>query len=369
MQNDSGQSGGSGEGTASESQGQAPAAQDDSTGISEPIEAVAEKFDVDVAETLAEQVEAYAVSLIESLPNLIAALIVLALTFLFAKVAKALIRKALQRANVRRALISLSRTLTDVVVWALGILVAMAVLFPSVQPSSILTAMGVGGIAIGFAFKDIFENFMAGAMIMLRKPMRIGDYIECEGVEGEVEDILIRDTYIRKNDGQLVMVPNAMLYKNPVYVLTDRRHRRFEIITGVAYDTDVDEARDIIRDAVESVDHVDDERGIDVFACEFNESSIDFRVRWWTESSPRDGHVSTDLVIAAIKRALDEAGIEIPFPYRTLTFAESLQFEQVEDAANDEDPHHADEPEDGDSEDKDEDEDDSDDDDSGDEKD
>ncbi|MBY6204008.1 mechanosensitive ion channel family protein [Halomonas denitrificans] len=295
------------------------------------VDEAVDELDLDVVGTLVEQVRNYATSFIESLPNMIAAVVILVLTFVVALIARSLVEKAMRRANIRRALISLTRTLTGVAVWIVGLLVTMAVLFPSVEPASVLTAMGVGGIAIGFAFKDIFENFMAGAMIMLRKPMHIGDYIECEDVEGEVENIMIRDTYIRKNDGQLVILPNSMLYKNPVYVLTDRRQRRFEIIAGVSYDTDVDEAREIIRDAVGGLDAVDSERGIDVFACEFNDSSIDFRVRWWAASTPRDGHESTDVVVAAIKRALDEAGIEIPFPYRTLTFGESLQLQQVED--------------------------------------
>lgn len=295
------------------------------------VDEAVDELDLDVVGTLVEQVKNYATSFIESLPNMIAAVVILVLTFVVALIARSFVEKAMRRAHIRRALISLTRTLTGVAVWIVGLLVTMAVLFPSVEPASVLTAMGVGGIAIGFAFKDIFENFMAGAMIMLRKPMRIGDYIECEDVEGEVENIMIRDTYIRKNDGQLVILPNSMLYKNPVYVLTDRRQRRFEIIAGVSYDTDVDEAREVIRDALGGLDAVDNERGIDVFACEFNDSSIDFRVRWWSASTPRDGHESTDLVVAAIKRALDEAGIEIPFPYRTLTFGESLQLQQVGD--------------------------------------
>ncbi len=271
------------------------------------------------------QLESYVEGFIRQLPNIGLAVVVLLLTWLAATIINRVVNGALRTARIRRALIDLLTTLTGIGVWAFGILIAATVLFPSLQPSSILAALGVGGLAIGFAFKDIFENFMAGAMIMLRKPMRIGDFIKCEGVDGKVEEITIRDTYVRQTDDQLVMMPNAMLFKNPVYVRTDKDLRRFEITAGVGYGEDVDRCRDIIYNAVEGVDLISQDKPIDVFASEFNSSSVDFTVRWWTSSKPRDKHESRDKVISAIKRALDDAGVEIPFPYRTLTFAEPMK--------------------------------------------
>ncbi|MDX1555557.1 MAG: mechanosensitive ion channel family protein [Xanthomonadales bacterium] len=281
-------------------------------------------IDVNVLGALADQLEGFLEGFVRALPNIGVAIVLLIVTWVFARVAKRIIGRALSAARVRNALIELAQTLSSIGIWILGILIVMSVLFPSVKPSSILAALGVGGIAVGFAFKDIFENFLAGVMILLRKPMRLGDFIECEGVEGKIEEILIRDTYVRQNDGQLVLLPNAMLFKNPVYVRTEKELRRYEVIAGVAYDADVDEAREVIRKAVEAVDMVSREKPVDVFAREFNSSSVDFAVRWWTDSEQREMHKSRDQVIASIKRALDEAGIEIPFPYQTLTFKEPL---------------------------------------------
>ena len=291
--------------------------------------------EVEVASTLMDQLETYAEGFIRLLPNLGLAIIVLVATWLAAKIITGLVQKGLKTARMRNALADLLTTLTGIGVWVLGIMIAATVVFPSLEPASILAALGVGGIAIGFAFKDIFENFMAGAMIMLRKPMRIGDFIECESVDGKVEEITIRDTYVRQTDGQLVMMPNAMLFKNPVYVRTDKDLRRFEIIAGVGYGEDVDRCREIIRKAVEGIDLVKQDKGIDVFAREFNSSSIDYTVRWWAESKPRDMHESRDKVIAAIKRALDDEGVEIPFPYRTLTFPEPLKLARDDSADDD----------------------------------
>ena len=160
--------------------------------------------------------------------------------------------------------------------------------------------------------------------------MRIGDDIECEEVSGRVEDITIRDTYVRKRSGELILVPNSYLYKNPTKVVTDRTKRRVDLVVGVAYGEEVDAARDVIRNAVEGLGTVDPGERVDVFAREFNASSIDFIVRWWTGSTPIDEHRSRDEVVAAIKSALDAAEIEIPFPHRTLTFKQPLALERAE---------------------------------------
>ncbi|QNN25430.1 mechanosensitive ion channel family protein [Planctomycetales bacterium ZRK34] len=207
-------------------------------------------------------------------------------------------------------------------VWFVGIMLAAGIVFPDFGFGQIVATAGLASIAIGFAFQDIFENFFAGILILWRFPFEIGDYIDIEGtdIEGQVEDIWIRMTHLRKTTGELLLVPNATIYKHPVRVLTDQKKRRTTIIAGVAYSEDVDESRAVIRKAVESCDTVKKDEPIQVFAQEFADSSINFEVTWWTGPTPLDLRKSTDQVVAAVKRGLDEAGIEIPFPYRTLTF-------------------------------------------------
>lgn len=217
--------------------------------------------------------------------------------------------------------------LTSVGLWFAGILVATTIALPTVTPGRALTALGLGSVAIGFAFKDVFENFLAGILLLIREPFRLGDFIEVDDIEGKVDQITIRDTHIRQTDGELVVMPNAMIFKNPIHVLTNSDLRRTAIICGVSYDTDVDHARDVITAAVRDVDSVrDDVKDVQIFAKAFGESSIDFEVAWWTGSRPFDIRQSRDQVVAAVKRALDEADIEIPFPYRTLTFKEPLAY-------------------------------------------
>ncbi|MEM6438632.1 MAG: mechanosensitive ion channel family protein [Pseudomonadota bacterium] len=258
---------------------------------------------------------------VEAAPRLGVALTLILLTWAVAHGGRWIARKLVERAGGRRGLADVAAMLAGVAIWTAGLLIAATIAFPTVTPGRLLTALGLGSIAIGFAFKDIFENFFAGLLILVREPFDIGDHIATDELEGQVEAITIRDTRIRRTDGQLVVAPNAALFQTPVTVRTNAEHRRATVICGVSYDADVDEARAVIEKAVRQVDSVrDDVKDVQVFAHGFGASSIDFEIAWWTGSRPIDIRASRDEVVAAVKRALDEAGIEIPFPQRTLTF-------------------------------------------------
>ncbi len=270
---------------------------------------------------LLEQLNSIARASIELLPQLLVAVVVIVLTSLLNKFADMIVYRVLKRTNLRRSLKELFSLLISILVWVVGIMIAAVILFPGLTPSSMLAGLGIGSVAIGFAFKDVFENFLAGIIILFRREMRIGDHIECEGIEGEVTHIAIRESHISQTDGQLVIVPNSILFKNPVTIRTDKDLRRVTVICGVAYDVDVDAARTVVSNAVECCETVSaGEKPVQVFAQEFASSSINFEVTWWTGSSPLEVRKSRDEVVSKVKRALDDAGIEIPFPYRTLTF-------------------------------------------------
>ena len=262
--------------------------------------------------------------IISLLPSLVIAILFLFFTWIVARFATKIADRLTSRTAMRPSLRELVETLIRIAIWTVGLLIALTILLPDLTPGSLIAGLGVGTVAIGFAFQDIFENFLAGILIMIREKMRIGDYISCEGIEGKVEQIMLRETHIRKLSNELTIVPNSVLFKNPVEILTDQDQRRHEIVVGVSYDTDLEQARGVIREAVESSDATDDGKPIDVFACEFNSSSVDFKLRWWSGSAQRNMHESRDLVIRSVKRALDDAGIEIPFPYVTHTFKEAV---------------------------------------------
>jgi len=274
--------------------------------------------------TLMDQLNRMGTEFVRSVPQIAIALVIVLATAIVAnftgRIADALIGKSSLRPSLR----NLIETVVKLAVWVFGLLVAMIVVFPGLTVGTLVAGLGIGAVAIGFAFQDIFENFLAGVLIMVREKMRIGDVIECEGICGKVEYITLRETHIRAMSGELTVVPNSILFKNPVEILTDEETRRHDVVIGVSYDTDLDEAAEVIRKAVSDVEGIDIEKGLDIFAQEFNSSSVDFLVRWWAGSTPRGGWESKDRVVRAIKRGLDDAGIEIPFPYVTHTFKERV---------------------------------------------
>ena len=263
--------------------------------------------------------------MIDAAPQIAGAILVLVVTWGMTQVFRIVVRRLAMRFRFKRNLTDVLVLLGKTGLWLGGLLVALAIVFPTITPARALTTLGLVSVAIGFAFKDTFENFLAGIIILLREPFQIGDHIECESIEGQIEEITIRDTRIRRTDGQLVVMPNHELFQNPVVVRTDRDTRRTTIMCGIAYGEDADRAREVILDAVRKVDSVrDDVRDVQVFAHAFGASSVDFEVTWWTGSQPVDIRTSRDEVIRAIKRALDRSDVEIPFPYQTLTFKEPL---------------------------------------------
>ena len=274
--------------------------------------------------TLREQVQAMATGFVAAMPSIAIALLVLLVTWILARFAAKIADMLVGRTEIRPSLKSLIDTLVKLAIWLIGIMIAAIVVMPTLTPASLIAGLGIGAVAIGFAFQDIFENFLAGVLIMLREKMRIGDVIECEGIVGKVERITLRETHVRRLSGELTIVPNSMIFKNPVEILTDELKRRHEIVVGVSYDTNLDHAADVIRRSVEAVGGVDIDMGLDIFAQEFNSSSVDFLVRWWAGSTPRAGWESKDKVVRAIKAGLDAAEIEIPFPYVTHTFKERV---------------------------------------------
>ena len=268
------------------------------------------------------EVENMASAFFKSLPNLTIALVILIVTLIAGRIIRAIVSTAMHRARVRDALVTLAQNLISIAAWIVGVAIAMTVIFPSVSPSDIIAGLGLTSVAIGFAFKDVFENFLAGVIILGREKLRIGDVIECEDVYGRVESILIRETHVRETDGELVIVPNSYLFKNPVNIETDRTLKRQELVVGVDYDTDMRKAKSVLQDALASCESVEQSETMDVQCVSFGGSSIDFKLLWWSGSRPADQRATYDEVAFAVKDALDEAGITIPFPQSTLSFRE-----------------------------------------------
>ena len=152
------------------------------------------------------------------LPNAILALVIFILFLFLASAAKSLVRRATRRRDRGQSLGLLLGQLAQVTLIVLGFLIAFSTVAPSFHASDLIKMLGIGSVAIGFAFQNILQNFLAGIIILLNEPFRLGDSISVAGLEGTVEDIQTRATIISTSDGHRAVIPNAVVFTNPVVV-------------------------------------------------------------------------------------------------------------------------------------------------------
>jgi small-conductance mechanosensitive channel len=208
---------------------------------------------------------------------------------------------------------------------AFGLLVVATIVFPSIRPADALATLGIGSIAVGFAFKDILQNWIAGLLILWRRPFRRGDQIVINDYEGTVEHIEARATILKSYDGRRVLIPNSDAYTRSLIINTAYPTRRSQYDVGIGFGDDIETARRVILQALCDLEGVEREPPPEVIPWELDSSSVNLRVRWWTQSPRSNVVAARGRVIAAIKRALNEAAIDMPFPTRVVLFHDQTE--------------------------------------------
>jgi small conductance mechanosensitive channel len=262
---------------------------------------------------------------VAAVPRLLLAAVIILLFYIVGKGVRALVRRNAERHAQQRTLELAVGRLAQAGILLLGALVAVAAAFPSFTPANLVSTLGIGGVAIGFAFKDIFQNFLAGILILITRPFRVGDQIRFNDYEGTVEDIQTRATYIKTYDGRRVIIPNGDLYTNSVTVNTAFPQRRWQYDIGIGYGDDVEKARGIILRALVDAEDVSPDPKADVIVVELADSSVNLRARWWTKSEMSDGLKAQDRVLTRVKRDLLAAGIDLPYPTRQILFHDQTE--------------------------------------------
>ncbi|MBD2199530.1 MULTISPECIES: mechanosensitive ion channel family protein [Calothrix] len=260
------------------------------------------------------------------LPNMVLALIVFVIFFLIAraikKVVKRLTRNRRQARNLGLVLGRLAQGTTILV----GLFIALSIVIPTFRAGDLVQLLGISGVAIGFAFRDILQNFLAGILILLTEPFQINDQIVFKSFEGTVENIETRATTIRTYDGRRIVIPNSELFTNSVTVNTAFENRRLEYDVGIGYGDDIDRAKQLIFQAMQSVDEVLSDPAPDVLVMELAESTVNIRARWWIKPPRRaDDLTSRDRVLTAIKKTLTANGIDLPFPTQQILFHDQTE--------------------------------------------
>ncbi len=261
------------------------------------------------------------------LPNIVLAIIVFAIFFLVARSIKRIVQRATENRRRARNLGLVLGRLTQGVIILVGLFVALSIVIPSLKAGDLVQLLGISGVAIGFAFRDILQNFLAGILILLTEPFRINDQIVFKNFEGTVERIETRATTIKTYDNRRIVIPNAELFTNSVTVNTAFEKRRMEYDVGIGYGDDIQLAKQLMLEAIASVDEVLKDPAPDVLVVELAESAVNIRVRWWIAPPRRiDDLTSRDQVLSAIKQKLYiENGIDLPYPTRQILFHDQTE--------------------------------------------
>ncbi len=235
--------------------------------------------------------------------------------------ASRLVRWVLQRRWRRTRTPSFSVVMPKLAGWCvLGatVTVAITVAFPSVDPVDVIAGLGVVSIAAGFAFQDIFSNLLSGLLLIVRQPFVSGDQIEIGEVEGTVRHITIRETEIRTFDGRHVLIPNKDVYQTAISIRTVQPAIRSSLIVGCSYDDDLDLAAATALDALRRAEGVVEDPPPEALFVEFNESTVDLDLRFWTIPLEGDRRMVVHRVVTEVKRAFDAQGLDMPWPIRTI---------------------------------------------------
>ncbi len=262
------------------------------------------------------KIEDLTTKVVEYLPQVFAAVLIFFAFLLFYRIARKPLRLALDKAGLHARIVSL--LVDSLLRWTLTILGAVMALDQlGVNIAAALAGLGVAGVALGFAAQDTVANVISGIVIFLDKPFQVGDWVEAEDEFGKVTHITLRTTRIRTPRNTFVVIPNKKIIDAVLENYSKHGELRIDVPVGIAYKEDIDAAREAILPAVRKIEAVLDEPAADVIVCELGDSSINLKVRVWIHDAD-DTQGTTWAVVEAAKKALDAAGIQIPFPHLQL---------------------------------------------------
>jgi len=245
--------------------------------------------------------------------DLVVVLIILIVgKFVIKAICKSLSMSIKKSGRVSELLESFIVNVTGKVLWVVVIMIAIQRFGIEIGP--LIAGLGVTGFIIGFACQESLANLAAGIMIALNQPFRVGDLVELSGVTGFVDETNMMATTLHTPDNKKIVAPNGSVWGSTITNYTALNTRRVDLVMGISYSSDIGKAKDVIHSALKGNELVLDNPGSTVEVVEMADSSVNLVVRPWCKTTDYwDVFFSVN---RAVKEALDQAGIEIPFPQR-----------------------------------------------------
>ena len=258
---------------------------------------------------LAESFREFGDGFVHRLPYLVAAVVAIVLTVVVARLVRSMVERALRRGRAERHVVVVVATLAYYAAFALGLLVSLSL--GGVNLGVLVGSLGLATVALGFALQDIVSNFTAGIVLLLEHPFTEGDHIAIAEAEGEVEEIRVRATRLRAPDGQLVLVPNKLLFTQVLTNSTATMRRRVEVLLEVPYGQDAARARELLLEVAAGLEGVSDDPEPRLLTQQLGQGARRLRLTFWVDSRSDDpDRVRSELLDTAEKR-LRDAGVSL----------------------------------------------------------
>jgi len=265
-------------------------------------------------------------TLVGFIPNVLAALFV---GFVFWLVYRALFRVSdrvmTKSRHVDAGLHNLGIKTFRVV--GLGFILLLVLSQLGVDVTAIVAGLGITGLALGFAAKDTLENFISGVTILLDTPFRVGEVIKIEDVYGTVKEISLRSTWIETPSNTVLVMPNTLMINQKLINFSRHGVLRVDVDFGIAYKEDIDRAREVVMSTVRDEDRITSDPGAQVVVTELGDSSVNLQLRLFVNDSSLEYPLRFEYT-EKVKKALDAADIEIPFPHLQLFIDEAKAWQE-----------------------------------------
>jgi small conductance mechanosensitive channel len=276
-------------------------------------------------------------SIFERLPYIVAGIIVLLIFLLLSRIFKSIFWAGSKRAKLDYRLRILFSRVIGISIIILGIFTAMTIIIPTLRFGDLITGLGFTSFVIGFATKDILNNLLSGVLILLHQPFRIGDYVFIGNNQGKVEFIGVRATHLRKDDGELVLIPNGDLYSNALTIRGAGTERRMRLNISIGHDSNIAGSKEIIERVLSEEKGIVSEPKPSVVVTDLTSDGVNVSIYFWIDTDKFRPQQVFDNIATEVNQRLSENGIEL-FPPSSIILQKSEPINDVENV-NAEEPN------------------------------
>lgn len=247
-----------------------------------------------------------------NLPNILVAIVIIVIFYALSGFISRWIKKLLDQSSLHASLKVLLSSFARILLVTFGIFFALGVVGLDKTVVSLMAGVGVIGLALGFAFKDLASNLISGLFIAVQNPFDIGDSIKINNISGTVEMIRLRDTILSAGNGQKIYIPNKSFMEDPLYNLSQTAEKRFDLSVGISYEDDLGKVIEVLKSDLSKVANLKTGKKVTVQVKEFGPYSVILEINMWIDVPGVDSIEFSNMAMVQIKNSLQQNGFHMP---------------------------------------------------------